>query len=160
MRHIFFASMSSFNEFVVRLLRNVVIAISALQAMDVKSSNVDGCVCHVASLFNCVRHPPLFDVMLLEISHGQHVENLRQPEALGPSQEAEELSDLSAVRRWPLEQKIKGDISLAFYATISYCLKCFVGLKANLDESDFSRSIEESRLAPLQDERNALLGPA
>ena len=61
-------------------------------------------------------------------------------------------------RRWLLEQKIRGNISLAFYSAISHCLKCFVDRTADLSNADFSRSIEQEILAPLEDERFGLLG--
>ena len=98
--------------------------------------------------------------MLLEICCGQPIENLRRPEDLGPNNEPNEFSNLSAARRWLLEQKSKGDISFAFYSAISQCLKCFVDPTANLDNRELVRIIEEQVLAPLEEEQNVLLwGP-
>jgi hypothetical protein len=98
-------------------------------------------------------------VMLVEISCSQCIEKLRKPEDLGPNNEPTELSNLNAVRRWLEQQQNMGNISFAFYSAISYCLKCFVDPTANLDNPEFSRTIEERVLAPLEEERNMLLGP-
>jgi hypothetical protein len=96
-------------------------------------------------------------VMLLEICCGQTIENLHQPEDLGPNNE---LSNLSAARRWLLEQKNKGDISFAFYSAIFHCLKCFVDPTANLENMAFAQAVEEQVLAPLEEEQRVLLwGP-
>ena len=98
--------------------------------------------------------------MLLEICCGQPIEDLRRPEDLGPNNEPNELSNLSAARRWLGEQKRKGDISLGFYSAILHCLKCFVDPTANLEKMEFARTIEEQVLAPLEEEQNFLLwGP-
>ncbi|ERF72611.1 hypothetical protein EPUS_08747 [Endocarpon pusillum Z07020] len=98
--------------------------------------------------------------MLLEICCGQPIENLRRAEDLGPNNEPSELSNLSAARRWLREQKSKGDISFAFYSAILHCLKCFVDPTADLENREFSRTIEEQILAPLEEEQNILLwGP-
>ena len=98
--------------------------------------------------------------MLLEICCGQPIENLRRPEDLGPNNEPNELSNLSAARRWLLEQKSKEDISFAFYSAILHCLKYFADPTANLEDMEFSQTIEEQVLAPLEKEQNFLLwGP-
>jgi hypothetical protein len=99
-------------------------------------------------------------IMLLEINHGQPIEHLRRPEDLGPNNQANELTNLQAAKRWLIDQKDKGNLSWAFFNAISHCLKCFVDPSASLQNEEFCRTIEEQVLAPLEDEKNLwLYGP-
>ena len=99
-------------------------------------------------------------IMLLEICYGRPIEELRKPEDLGPNNQLNEVSNLQAARRWLLEREGKGEVSFAFKSAISYCLKCFVDPTASLENDDFSRTVQEQVLAPLEEEMNFLLfGP-
>ncbi|KAF2427292.1 hypothetical protein EJ08DRAFT_689043 [Tothia fuscella] len=99
-------------------------------------------------------------IMLLEVYSGECIESLRDPSDVMPHQAPNEMSNLSAARRWLLERENSGDISFAFRTAISHCLKCFVDPVADLDNEEFSRTIQEQILAPLEEEMNMLLyGP-
>jgi hypothetical protein len=106
-----------------------------------------------ASHNDCVKLLAL-GVMLVEIASGQTIESLQRPEDLGSNGMANDFSDISAVRRWLSEQRAKGDLTLAFSSAISHCMKCFLDPTATLQNPDFSRTIEEHVLAPLEYEMN------
>ena len=98
-------------------------------------------------------------VLLIEINASQPLESMRLPGDLVPDSEPNELTDLQAGRRWVLEQKNKGNLTLGFSSAISHCLKCFVDPTASLQNPDFRRAVEEQVLAPLEEEFSILFDP-
>lgn len=98
-------------------------------------------------------------VLLIEINAGQPIESLRLPGDLIPDSEPNELTDLQASRRWVLEQKDKGNLTIGFSSAISHCLKCFVDPNASLQNLDFRKAVEEHVLAPLEEEFSFLFDP-
>ena len=99
-------------------------------------------------------------IMLLEICYGLPIEELLRPEDLGPQNEATEISYLRAVRRCLMGKESNGEFSFAFTEAISYCLQCFTNPGASLSNNEFSKTIKDHVLAPLEQEMNMLLfGP-
>jgi hypothetical protein len=99
-------------------------------------------------------------IMLLEICYGLPIEQLVMPEDLGPNNRPTEISYLQAARRWLMGKESYGEYSFAFVKAISYCLQCFMNSSASLLDQEFSKTMEENVLAPLEEEMNMLLfGP-
>ena len=95
----------------------------------------------------------------VQINASQPLESMRLPGDLVPDSEPNELTEPQAGRRWVLEQKNKGYLTLGFYSAISHCLNCFVDPTANLQNPDFRRAVEEHVLAPLEEEFSFLFDP-
>ena len=95
--------------------------------------------------------------MLLEICYGLPTENLFRPEDLGPNGEPTEISYLQAAQRCLMKKEFKKGFSFAIVDAISYCLQCFMNPSASLSNQEFSKTIEEHVLAPLENEMNMLL---
>lgn len=96
-------------------------------------------------------------IMLLEINSARPIESLHCNEDLGPNSEATELSNLSAARRWLIEQTSRGNVSQAFSNAITYCLQSYMNPQASFRDQNFCRAIEEQVLVPLEEEMQCLL---
>ncbi|EXF84066.1 hypothetical protein CFIO01_11620 [Colletotrichum fioriniae PJ7] len=96
-------------------------------------------------------------VMLLEMSCGKPIEDLRQPEDLGPNGEVNVGTDLSTARRWLDTQVRLGNLSNGFTSAITYCLQSYLDPTASLEDGQFLQSVQNRVLEPLEREMQLLL---
>ncbi|KAF2465073.1 uncharacterized protein BDR25DRAFT_295894 [Lindgomyces ingoldianus] len=95
-------------------------------------------------------------VLLVEITSGRSIESMRLREDLGPNGYANEVTDLQVARRWLLEQKNSGNLTLGFESAISHCLKSYVDPTSRLRSEDFRGTVKNEVLAPLRREMSLL----
>ncbi|KAF1960347.1 hypothetical protein CC80DRAFT_582911 [Byssothecium circinans] len=99
-------------------------------------------------------------IMLLEICYSLPIEELLEPDDVGPNGQHTSISYLQAARRCLMRNEDRGEFSFAFSKAISYCLQCFLNPNVDLSNIDFLKSIEAKVLVPLEDEMGILLfGP-
>lgn len=103
-------------------------------------------------------------ILPLEIHSTQPIENMRKPEDLPPNLPAEATpdhdSDHRTAIRWPFEQVSQGNITRGFCSAITNCLQAYINPQADFANAEFCRTIEETVLRPLEEERKFLVdGP-
>jgi len=85
---------------------------------------------------------------LIQIRLGiQHVQDLTQPEDLGPGGVPNEATDLQVLKRWIVQEK--ENLSFAFRGAITHSMKSFADPGIDLLNLDFRQSVIESAVAPL-----------
>jgi len=103
-------------------------------------------------------------ILLLEIHSTQPIEMIRKPEDLPPNFPANSTpdpdSDHRTAIRWLFEQVSRGNITRGFCSAITNCLQAYINPHADFTNVEFCRSIEETVLKPLEEERKFLVdGP-
>ena len=96
--------------------------------------------------------------LLLEISFGQSIEQIRRPEDLGNKTVADDKTDLQTADRWYKAERPR--LSPGFSQAILTCLQEYLNPDANLDDPDYCNIIKEKVLQPLEDEMKFMVfGP-
>ncbi|KAK4186117.1 hypothetical protein QBC35DRAFT_413475 [Podospora australis] len=93
-------------------------------------------------------------IMLLEINSGVPIENMRSKGNSQPS----EIEDLVTASRWLNTRLAMGRMTRQFADAITYCLQCYVDPFASFGNPEFSKSVEEKVLGPLESEMQYLYG--
>jgi hypothetical protein len=96
--------------------------------------------------------------MLLEISFGKPIEQVRRPEDLGNKLVGDEKADLQTADRWYKAERPR--LSSGFSKAILTGLQEYLNPDANLDDPEYCNVIKEKMLQPLEDEMQFMvLGP-
>lgn len=97
-------------------------------------------------------------ILLLEISFGQSIEEIRRPEDLGNKTVWDDKTDLQTADRWYKAERPR--LSSGFSKAILTCLQEYLNPDANLDDPDYCNVIKEKVLQPLEDEMQfVVFGP-
>ncbi|KAI9761902.1 MAG: hypothetical protein M1840_001518 [Geoglossum simile] len=97
-------------------------------------------------------------ILLLEISFGQSIEQIRRPEDLGNKTVGDDKTDLQTAGRWYKAERPR--LSSGFSKAILTCLQEYLNPDANFDDPDFCNVMKEKILQPLEDEMQFMVfGP-
>ncbi|KAF2271109.1 hypothetical protein CC78DRAFT_550067 [Lojkania enalia] len=100
-------------------------------------------------------------ILLIEILSTQPIENIQTPSDLSPNLSVNDAPDDDSnhrtALRWLFQQESDGNITRGFSSAITSCLQAYINPRADFSDAEFCRSIEESVLRPLEEERLFLM---
>jgi hypothetical protein len=97
-------------------------------------------------------------ILLMELSFGQSIEQIRHPDDLGNKAVADDMADLQTANRWYKSEKPR--LSRGFQQAILTCLQEYLNPDANLKDRNYCNVIKEKVLQPLEDEMQCIVfGP-
>ena len=97
-------------------------------------------------------------ILLLEISFGQPLEEIRQPDDLGSKTAPDDETNFQTANRWYKAESRR--LSPGFSQAILTCLQQYLNPEASLEDDDYCDVIKEKVLQPLEDEMQYMVfGP-
>ncbi|KAI9374699.1 hypothetical protein BJX61DRAFT_550929 [Aspergillus egyptiacus] len=97
-------------------------------------------------------------ILLLELSFGEPIEQIRHPDDLGNKTLADDMTDFQTANRWYKTEKAR--LSRGFQQAILTCLQEYLNPDADLNEPEYCKVIKDKVLLPLEDEMQYIVfGP-
>jgi hypothetical protein len=95
--------------------------------------------------------------MLLEITAGQSIEEVRIPQDLGMNGIISDASDFQTVKRWREELIAQGLITAGFSTAVLTCMNGWTAGYADFQDPNFTKAMERDLLQPIEMEMVALI---